>query len=713
MQIVSGVVDDPESFDFARLYLSIKKYYRVLLWTIGTCLLAASIYILVTPKKYTAEAVVLMDRDQLGIAAEISSSTQKGFEASFLESQVEIIKSRSITTSVLRETGNTEYLSAVDMDDIESQEEIILKHIDDLAVRQIGETYVLAIRYSTLSPKEAADIANAYAEAYIRDQMQASQEASQKGSVWLQEKISELRDKSREANFKVNSFRKEHGLFDSGGKLINETQLSELNSRLGESRADTASALARYEYSKKVVETRNIDAATAEALDNDVINTVRSAYLSSKKRYAELSRDLGAEHAAVRGLVAEIKDYEKLIFGEMERIAQSQLSSYSVALAREKALESSLSQLLDVKVGNDALISELAGLLKESETYEKLYEGYLEKFEQIAKSESFPISGTRIITKASPPISNSHPKVLLIIAVALVIGAGVGVVSIIYLDATDGTIRSGQHVRDRIGISFLGYFPLIAFKERRKKSRPSSREAFRFFDPPKIEAVRNPLSISAETLRKSRALIDKRRKSERGCVIGVVSLVPNEGKTTVSVNLALSLAKSGAGCLLVDGDIRNPTIRQEHVEEPLTGLGDVLLKKVGLGDVLLKEASTGLSILSSQGSSAEPVLETINSTIVKKLFSEYVKHFKYIVLDLPPFAASSDALAFSQSIDFYLVVTEWGKTKWDELNLALEQNEIDREKVLGVVINKADVEKLKRFYGFQVYPEYTRSVEYT
>lgn len=255
MQIVSRVVDDPESYDFAKLYLSIRKNYRVLLWTIGACVLMALIYVLLTPKKYTSEAVVLMDRDQLGVAAEISSSTQKGFEASFVESQVEIIKSRSITTSVLRETGSKEFLSAIEEDDLESQEEIITEHIDNLAVRQIGETYVLAIRYTALSPEEAADTANAYADAYIKDQMYASQEASKKGADWLQERIAELREKSRDANSRVNSFRKKHGLFDSGGKLINESQLFELNNRLGEARAETATALARYEYSKEVVET--------------------------------------------------------------------------------------------------------------------------------------------------------------------------------------------------------------------------------------------------------------------------------------------------------------------------------------------------------------------------------------------------------------------------------------------------------------------------
>lgn len=691
--------------DIKHILMTVWRYHRLIGCVLGGFIALALLYILITPSRYTAETLILLDRNKANVAADLSSATEKEFESSFVESQVEIVKSRKIAAAVLETLGSDDYITALANEDVVVQEQLIGQLSSGLRVGRVGTTYVLSVRYTALNPLDAANIANAYANAYMLDQVDSGQGTSATGAEWLQKRLEELRDKSVKANEAVQEFRKQHNLYEASGESINESQLAEMNNQLGATRAEAATARARYEFSQKVLKNKDVNAAIAEALDNDVINTIRSNYLESKKRLSELVRTVGDEHISVKNMRQSIREYEALIFKEMERIAQSQHSAYQVALAREEMLENRLKDLINVKSDSEGLMTQLRGLQKEADTHEALYESYLEKFEAVSQRQSFPLAESRVISEATMPLNASHPRTVLILGVAMVLGMGMGVLFALYREFTDHGLRTASQVREMLSTSFLGFFPMIEPGEVTTKR--ASKNAFDFSDKTKTEAIDNPFSIHAETARKTKAYID-RDLEENGCkIIGVISSTPNEGKSTVAINLALAFAKTGASCLLIDADVRNPTIRQEAFDGEIKGLGDVFAKDVSMGDALIREVRTGLAILPALGKSTEVTLEHVNPVEMGILLKLYAEQFRYIILDLPPVTATSDVYSLSPHIDHYVVVAEWGKTQWDKLETALKENDIQSDKVLGVVLNKADMEQLIRYYDHKIYAEYT------
>jgi polysaccharide biosynthesis transport protein len=698
---------DGELLDLRSIVQVIRRRKRLIAQIAGGIVGAAVLYLVVTPAKYTAITKVLLDPEQAGIVADVSSMERTSFATPSLDSQVEIILSRKVALSVLKTMQDPEYLQAQKNKDYQKQEELYVKLNKGLQVDREGETYVLNVQYTSTSPLKSAKIANAYAAGYVKAQLDAQRNASISGAQWLEKRIAELRKKSRIADKAVQAFRVKNNIFSTHGRLINEDQVAKMNSELGLARAQTATAKARYEYSKSVVDSHNVDAAVAEALNNDVINSVRTKYLNSKKRQYELKRTLGENHAAVKNMKLEISEYEDLIFREMARISKSQYSDYKISQARERTLQASLDDLIGVKAGNDDLQTQLAKLEQEAENYQTLHKEYNHKYELLIQQESFSLANTRIISQASPPLTRSSPKIGMILGVAGILGFGASLLTVLLLESMDKAMRTPDQVKSLLGHACLGLFP----KDESAAAPPHmfdlKTEKFRFLDVRKTMAVDHPFSVFAETVRKTRIYTD-RRKSKRDCrIVGVISCFPDEGKSTVAANLAAFIAHTGASCLLIDMDIRNPTFTQEDFVHPIHGLGDIFAQNVTIADALIREERTNLAILPAVGQSKENMLQHINEVEVGILFDLYSKSFDYIILDLPPLSATSDVESVSPHVDSYVMVAKWGKTTADDVRTHLSDHHIPSESVLGVVLNKADMDQMTRYYGYTMYPRYT------
>ena len=698
---------DNELLDIKSIMQVVRRRKRLIGKIAGSIIGLAVIYLVVTPAKYTAITKVLLDPEQAGIVADVSSMERTSFATPSLDSQVEILLSRKVALSVLKAMKDPEYLQAQKDKSYEAQQKLFDKLNKGLQVDREGETYVLNIQYTSQDPQKAADIANAYAAAYIKAQLDAQRHASLSGAKWLEKRIAELRKKSRDADKAVQAFRVKNNIFSTHGHLIDEDQVAKMNSELGLARPQTATAKARYEYSKSVIDAHNVDAAVAEALNNDVINSVRSKYLTSKKRLYELVRTLGPNHDAVKNMKLEIAEYEDLIFREMARVSKSQYSDYKISQAREKTLEDSLDGLIGVKAGNDDLQTQLAKLEQEAETYQTLHKEYNHKYELLIQQESFSLANTRIISEATPPLSRSQPKIPMILGVAIVLGLGISFLTVLLLESMDKAMRTPDQVKALLGYACLGLFPKEEISTVPSHVFDLVAEKFRFLDTRKTMAVDHPFSVFAETIRKTRIYVD-RRKSKRDCrIVGVISCFPDEGKSTVAANLATFVAHTGASCLLIDMDIRNPTFTQEDFLHPIHGLGDIFAQNVTIADALIREERTNLAILPAVGQTKESMLQHINEAEVGILFDLYAKSFDYIILDLPPLSATSDVESVSPHVDSYVVVSEWGKTVADEVSSHLNDHHIAKESVLGVVLNKADMTQMMQYYGYTLYPRYT------
>ena len=694
-------MNEDDILSLPRLVSSMKRELKLIIICMACFVGVAILYSLLASSKYTAHTSILIDPAQSDAVAEIASKAKSRFDSAAIVSQIELIKSRRVAQKALEYLSGNKGHESKEVDFV-ANEELLADIIRGLRVFREGESYVLTIHYTATDPKISADRANAFAQAYIHDQINSFSEDSLKTSKWLKNKIETLRNQSVSANLDVQNFRKKNNLIQSGGRSVNEQQLSNMNEKLGDAKANVATAHVKYRHSQKIVRQKNITAAVAEAFDSDVINNVRAQHLEDQQKLLELTRTLGNSHQVVKKLRKKISESRNVIFSEMKRISESYKSEYEIALAQETSLKESLDKLVGVQFNNDGQSFELDALEKEAEAYANLHDEYLKKYETMQQQQSFPVSGSRIITKAVQPLKRSYPKPLVMVGLALILGTGFGIFLALLKDSFDASFKRAGQIENRTGMHFLGFFPSFSGQNI------GSPKASDFLDSEYSQSVDAPLSVQAETCRN--ISVTAGRKLKEGCrVIGVTSDNPHQGKSVMAANLALYMAQSGSKCLLIDADLRNPVLSKENFTRVGQGLHSVLMRSVDIKSALIQDSKTNLFVLPSEGQKGAEASHLVSSTNMKELVDSAKENFDFIIVDLPPLSVTADASFSSVFVDSFLLSLEWGKSKPNSLEFNLKVNEIPKDKILGVVLGQTDMQKMAKNYGHTVHSLYTKS----
>ena len=681
-----------------RLLSNIRREWKIVTLPILAFLCLALLYVLTAPEKYTAKTSILLDPAKSQEVADISDKASREYEATEIVSQIEVIKSRGVAIKAY------EYVQTNGLEKVSAPEEGVLEEFrDGLNVYREGLSHVLTITYTAKNPQAAADRANAFADAYRHDQINSFSDDSAKTTQWLQGQIDTLRQQSVDANSKIQKFRTNNNLVESaGGATINDIQFNNLTSGLSAAKADATTARVRYLHSVDIVKNKNINAAVAEAFDNNVINNVRAEYLDDQKKLLELTRTLGKQHQAVVKLRKKLSESRNVIFSEMKRLSQSYKSEYEIALARQESLQSDLNAMMDTQLSNGGHAFELEALENEAQSYADLHDEALKKFEVMQQQKTFPTSSVRVITKAVKPMSKSHPKSKLIVGLALIVGAGLGVLLALLKDSFDSSFKRAGQVENATGIHFLGFFPAFVSKAI------TTPKASDLLGGEYSQSVDVPMSLQAETCRNVKSTLQ--RKCDKTCkIIGVVSDNPNPAKSVSASNLALHLANTKSKCLLIDGDLRQPTLSLDNLGRIESGLGSVLSQSSDLQSAILKDPKTGLHMLAAEDGREYQDMGLVSTDNMKLLINRVKDQFDYIVIDLPPLSVTSDASFSSVFVDHFLVVLEWGKSKPNNLEFVLKVNEIPKDKVLGAVLGQADMKEMSRNYGHSLHADYVES----
>jgi len=735
--------------DIERLLGAVKRQYKVIVFACVVGVILGFVYILTAQPLYTASTQILID-DQNAKASDLETSLEVGFDTAKIDSQVVLLRSDRIALSVIEKldlTNDVAFLTArgsviskgisglrsllsasywfpdvseLSAEEKEQQTRTALGILQgNLQVSRVGLTYVLSISYTSPSPHEAAKLANAFGEAYILDQLEAKYDATRRASDWLQRRIQELKERSLATDLAVQRFRADNNLVSADGLLLGEQQLADMNSQLILSRAATAQAEARYRRIQDIIDTGQMDAAVTEALNNSVIADLRSKFLEASKRYAEISQKLGANHVQALKFKSDMSEYQKVIFDELGRIAQSYRSDFEISKSRESSLESSLSSLIGESATTNETLVSLRELERESETYRNLYQTFLQRYQETVQQQSFPITEARVISNARAPSRPSSPKKPLILALSFILGGMIGTGFGALREFRDRGVRTGQQVRERLGLEFLGILPVLPHRTLKSSNNlgGDKDKSKRFIQPADAvmrQSLDAPLSGFAETLRAAKIAADLMVGEKQSKILGTVSVFPGEGKSTVSKNFASLLANLGAKTLLIDCDLRNPGLTRGVAKDAETGLLEVLLDEKDLRSSLLVEPDSKLFVLPAVvRQRISHTSELLASPAMKRLFREASEAFDYIIVDLPPMAPVVDVRAIADQIDAFLFVVEWGKTPRQTIRTTLSHDRRFSEKCLGVVLNKVDTQAQKLYekynsegYQYSAYSRY-------
>ncbi|MET0575872.1 MAG: polysaccharide biosynthesis tyrosine autokinase [Mesorhizobium sp.] len=743
LAIPSAGNGDPDGFiDLERLFQMAMRRARIVALCAAIGLALGVVYLMFAAPSYTSGTRILLDENLTKFAQEEAATAASNMKSDAnLLTEVEILKSTRLALVVVgREKldDNAAFMNppqspigwfksrlkaVAGLFDFWAPEvsEAAIKNgrrakaasllQQGLNVERVGRSFVIDVSFSSHVPQLAGSITRAYANAYLSDQLDANFDATQRATVWLQGRLTELRENSQAAALEVEQFRAANGLTAARGELISEQQLADLNSQLILAQADTASASARYTQYKSIVDSGAANAVknatiSSKEVGNSVIDALKTRYLGITKREQEISNRFGEDHEQAVSLRREQEDVARQIFQELTQLTESYRNEFEVAQSREASLRENIKKIAGQTSKSSQALVQLRDLEQKASALKTLYETYLARYEEASQQRSFPIAKARVISEAGVPVSPSSPKKSMVLALSMVLGlmagAGIGALQ----EFRERFFRLGEEVRDQLGLKFLGYLPIIGGSAL-EKARNQRREAVAAGDDePAFKsimrvAIEAPGSSFAETLRNARIAGDVVLQGKASKVIGIVSVLPHEGKSTVAANFAGLLAANGSKTLLIDGDLRNPGLSRMLSTEPEQGLVEAIMGEVPWPSAVKVDRKTRLAILPAlvRGRISH-TSELLSSPGMRKIIENAREKFDYIVVDLPPLAPVVDAKAFAHMADGFIFVTAWGATPRALVRTVVQAEPQIAGKVLGVVLNKTDMKQLGRYGSF-------------
>jgi exopolysaccharide transport family protein len=728
--------------DFALGFL--RRQYPVILFAVALAVAASVIYLRVTPPTFKAEVRILFGNPKAQFVQQQSLVPDAPMDLAQMETQLQIIKSDAIATAVIEQLKLAEdpdfkpsrpilgslvrtvrgwFSSQASNPSINlpaiPTTDLIPAFEDRLAATRVGYSNVIEINFSSSRRDRAAEIANTVASAYITDQLNAKFEANRSATTWLQDRLRELGQQALTAERAVNVFKSQNNIVSSGGKPIDEQQVTDLNSRLVAARAQSSDTLARLTRLETILRTNtadstataigSLDASGSDALANPIILSLRQQYLELARRESDWSARYGHDHLAVVNLRTRMRDIRTSMLDEVRRLAETSRNDYEVAKQRQQEIEKQLAQAVSQSRTTNSAELTMRELETSAKGYRTLYESFLQRYMGSVQQESFPTSEARVISPASPPQQKSKPKSLLILALGLFGGVAFGTALGFLRDTMDRVFRTTAQVEAALQLPCLSLVPLL--KDTAKTDPPSGKslELDKEFAPRTISrrtgmywaATAMPLSRFAESIRAIKLAIDLNPTKTSNKIVGITSSLPNEGKSTIAASLAQLIGHAGKRVIVVDCDLRNPSLSANLTPGATAGIIEVISGARSLEDTIWRDPKTNLDILPvAKRGPLFHTSEILSAEQTKKLFDRLRASYDYVVVDLPPLAPIVDVRATTPLIDCFVLVIEWGRTKTDVVQHALHSAPNVYEALIGTVLNKTDMTAMKRYDNY-------------
>jgi polysaccharide biosynthesis transport protein len=648
---------------------------------------------------YTATTQVLLEqREKAPVETGVNEGVTDGY--SYVENQLAILRSQSLLRRVVIKerlappSTQESQAAAQNTDDPASGEGAIIDGINRLrgalAVRRRGQAQVLDISITWEDPVRAAQLANAVADAYVVDQLDARLESAKRASGWLSDRLVELRQQLGDSEEAVTKFRKEHGLTRGGPTVaLNDQQLADLNGKLIAARTDAAEKKARVDFIADLAAgKKTVDSLPDSILSaSSVMGALRTKLVDASQREADLLARYNSRHPTVVNVEAEKRDIERSIVAETQRIAQSIRSEYALAKARLDATEQSMREA----TGQGELDNDNAVRLRELErtaaVNKTLFEEFLQKARVTDEQSTFRAREVRVIAPAQPG-GQSFPNTRKVLLIALFAGLGLGVGGAFAMEMLKAGFTNPREVEEALGI------PVLASVGQMKKSMlVKDRKKF----PIPFYQVHHPLSPFSEAVRTLRSSIHMSDVDQPPKVIQVTSARPGEGKTTIAMSLAISAALAGLKVVFVDADLRHPAGSRLLKLEKEEGLVDLLIGATTLDKVSIFHTDINLMVIPSGTKSLNPT-DLLGSERMKGLVSRLRETFDYVVLDTPPVGPVADPIIVANLADKTIFVIHWASTPRELVETSIQRMSTHKP-VAGVVFNSVNQSRARKYGG--------------
>ncbi len=668
-----------------------RAWWKILLFV--ACSVAAAVVISsrLIPV-YESTATVDIDRQMpSAIIGQEATRTVTNDSDQFLATQAKLVQSDSVLRPVAQQYNLFDTEPAAGAPDSKDAP-VLLKQ---LKVSRPPNTYLLLISYRSANPKLAANVANGIARSYLEHTYNIRYRSSASLSAFMERQLEELKAKMERSGGALAQFERELNVIDPQEKTsIISARLLQLNSEYTNAQADRVRKEAGY---------RSIAAGTLEAAQvstqGDALKRLSERLDEANQKLAEVREHYGPNHPEFRKAAAQVAELQKQVINGRQNIGQRVEVEYREALNREAMLEKAVAE---TKKEFDRLNSrsfEYQTLKREAEADKSLYEELVRKIKEATINSGFQNSAIRIADLARPAAKPVFPNVPLNAVLAFLLSGILAVGAAVLSDVLNNTVRDPEQVSRSWATEVIGTLPAVKQWQGSVLGAGADSKAL----VPHQQAGVNSFQEAIRTLRNSILLTDFDRRIRS---LMVTSSGPSEGKSTTAAHLAMAHAQQGRRTLLIDGDMRRPSIHRRFDIASTPGLSNVLTSDVAWRDVLVKQEGVPLDVLPA-GTPMRRAVDMVGPKLTA-LLEDACSEYDLVILDTPPLLGFPEPLQMAAAVDGVIAVALAGRTNRKALGSTLTTLKRLRVNLVGVVLNEVHAHSSDNYYYYHYHPKYYR-----
>jgi capsular exopolysaccharide synthesis family protein len=696
----------PETTRELRHYLHVlRKRWRLVTSVLVVSLAAAFVFTIRQPKIYEATCSLVIEStapqvlENVKEVIEMAASTHE-----FYVTQYRIIRSEEIAQRVIDRLGlesDPTYGGSADTAKKPDRQILVERVLKAVKVVGVRESRIANIVVRDVDPGRATRIANAFADTYIERNLDFKLEGARSAGTWLGEQTVGLRKQLEDSEMELYKFRKERNLLDvnlDDKQGMTRQNLQSLNAKI----TDVKAKRIELESIRKLILAAKNSISDRESLpeirDNPVVQKLRENYLDLLKIKADLESHYGEKHPKIETIEHQLTAVQRDYAKELDNVLKAFDKRYEALVDTENSLLKWMAHEKQQALELAKLETEYRPLARDAENNNKVYGLINQRHKEINLTGMLRANNVRVLDRATPPRVAASPILSLNLSVGLAVGLLFGLALAFAIESMDNTIKTPEAAEALIGAPLLGVVPMLSHAKRHLIVDAPERD---------LAVFKDPTSLAAEACRSIRTNMLFISAQKEFSLFSVTSPGPQDGKTTVAINLAVTMAQAGGRVLLIDTDMRKPRIHKSFGLKSDKGISSVMAGDVQLKDAICKSEVPNLDVLPCGPMPPNPA-ELLHTERFRQILAQCRSSYDRVVLDSPPIAPVTDPAIIGSVTDGVVLVLRAGHTTREAAQFARRQLADAGARILGLVINRTDRKGGGYGYGYGYYAPYGR-----
>jgi capsular exopolysaccharide synthesis family protein len=673
-------------------YLRIVYRRRWLALTVfALVVLAAALYVYRTTPVYEARVSVLIDYDEPNVVNFQRVLSELPAYGAYIQTQQELLVSRALVQKTVAaiqlwkrpELGGSSEDAAIN---------IVRGNLRILPVRN---TRMVHIAMRSSNPTLAAEIANAHARQYVEESLSRRFRATEEASEWLDSQLKEERQRVQQTESALQAFRERYddAVSLEEGQNIVVQKLSDLNAAVTKAKTTRIEAEAQYRGITAAQKDPGALDAFPAILASPFIQQLKGDLAKLQRDYAQASETLGDRHPKMVEMRTAMQKTETTLNAEITRVVESIRSTYQKARAEEDTLTEALEAQKREALGLNRRGIEYSALQREAESARLIYNTLLQRAKETGVARELRSTNISIVDRAEVPNVPVAPRTTYIMVMSILTGGLLAVGSVFLSEMLDDRLKVPDDVGNELGQRLLGLVPTV-------KSGNTAMALAQHSAP----------RVMMEAFRVIRTSVVAALQGKTPKSVLICSAMQREGKSSIASKLAITLAQAQHRVLLIDADMRRPMAHEILNSRLAPGLSTVLSGSCALTDAIQPTAVRGLNLLAA-GNPSREAPELLGSPVFDRLLKILEEHFDWVIIDSPPALTVTDASIIAQRATSVVFVVASARTSVRAARLAIDELQRVGGRVLGIVMNRADVSHQPLDFAPYVSADYLTSLD--